>query len=324
MMNVQELLESKKKYEYMYWKKFHECKRLKQLLKDNGLGYHLEEKNDSIDDKYLGTIIKLGPYLDYGFIKSDINPYLFFHISECENFELNESILNKQVSFTINRKMDKIQATDIYYNGDIPKDNTNNTINSHLDMLNDYIPSLSSIKTNIDKPSNLNIDDSIIDSPNIWYMNAHENSLKYWEESIKSGFVITWNPDNRNNNVFYKLNNNDIIAWYVRGKGYIAILKVKQDPRKMTEADLDSLSSKHNHYCEYSRNWWKENGITIPVDFLSYVKPPMFVNNKNIPSVKDWTHGLRGSSCMHPSSGGWKKQVIEMYKYMKKINLQTQ
>jgi len=135
-MDIDELLESKQKYECMYWKKVHECNKLKQLLKDNGLGYHLgamkvscstvgsgscatvgsgscatgsstivysTRKLDNFSDnvnclnegKYSGTIIKLSQNLDYGFIKSDINSNLFFHISECKNFELDNSSLIK-------------------------------------------------------------------------------------------------------------------------------------------------------------------------------------------------------------------------------------
>lgn len=319
-MDIDELLESKQKYECMYWKKFHECNKLKQLLKDNGLGFHLDDFYSN-EDKYSGTIIKLSQNLDYGFIKSDINSNLFFHISECKNFELDSSILNKEVNFTLNRKMDKIQACDIYVKQDNPNIQDNINIDNgnidYLDILNDYnsVPSLTT--TIIEHTPNDEYLDFIKNAPNIWYMNAHENSMKYWKLTVKSGFVITGNGGNRNRSVFHKLNNDDIIAWYVRGKGYIAILKVIHDPCKITDKDLDDITCKQNQYSEEDRNWWKEYGIKIPVKFLSHVSPPKFINDKDIPSIKKWTYGLHGPHCMKPNNSEWENQVIEMYKYMK-------
>jgi len=320
-MNIHELLEDKQKYEAMYWKKNHECERLKQLLRDHGIC--MDDGPDKVGDRnesYTGHIFKLSHLCDYGFIQCNINSKLFFHVSECMNFDLNQSMIHKEVKFKIDKKRGKLQAIDINY---FIKTKTETT-SELLDILDDHalFPPLDTNITTIEQPLPPGINyhiQGINSANNVWYMNTHEHSMIYWKELVKSGFVITWNKNNRNKNIFHKLIKDDIIAWYVRGKGYISILKIIDRPSIVTDIELDALTSEQNVYSSGDRVWWKECGIKIPVEFLTHVKPSQCVNHCDIPSITKWSYGLRGSCCMKPSSDEWKQQVIEMYKYMESI-----
>ena len=327
-MNIHESLEGEQKYELMYWKKVHECKRLKQLLRDHGIC--MDDGHDKVCDRnesYTGHIFKLSHSCDYGFIQCNINSNLFLHVSECRNFELNQTMVNKEVQFKIDQKRGKLQAIDVHH---FIKNKAENT-SELLDMLDNHtqFPPLDSNITTIEEPlpqgSNDHIQSSndhiqnINSAKNVWYMNGHERSMIYWKALIRNGFVVTWNKDKRNKNIFHKLIKDDIVAWYIRGKGFIAILKVIDPPGMITDNELDALTSSKNVYSSGDRVWWKECGIKIPVSFLTHVKPDQCVNRSDIPSITKWTYGLRGSCCMKPSSDEWKQQVIEMYKYMESI-----
>ena len=74
-------------------------------------------------------------------------------------------------------------------------------------------------------------------------MNCHEHSLSHWEKLLEGGFVITWNKENRYKKIL-EMEINDIIAWYVRGNGYIAILQVKDKPKmNLTDDDLNFITN---------------------------------------------------------------------------------
>ena len=91
-MNIHESLEGEQKYELMYWSKVHECERLKQLLRDHSIC--MDDGQDKVCDRnesYTGHILRLSHSYDYGFIQCNINPSLFFHVSDCINFELNKT-----------------------------------------------------------------------------------------------------------------------------------------------------------------------------------------------------------------------------------------
>ena len=95
MSNLQRLIDDKQKYENMFWKKYHECEQLKQLLIDNNIRFDSIINHSSVKDK--GIIIKLSRNLDYGFINTLNQSGIFFHITDCENFILSENMLNKEI-----------------------------------------------------------------------------------------------------------------------------------------------------------------------------------------------------------------------------------
>lgn len=319
MSNFQCLIDNKKKYENMFWKKHHECEKLKQLLIDNNIRFDSIINHSSVKDK--GIIVKLSRNLDYGFINTVNESGIFFHISDCENFILSETMLNKEIEFKLNKENGRVKAVSVTYTPTINVKSNNDL----LDILEDYESSSNNLTTSVKPVENetLKTDDNdinnIIDKANnVWYMNCHEYSLRYWYKLLEGGFVITWNKENRYRKIL-EMEVNDIIAWYVRGNGYIAILQVKDKPMmNLTDDDLNFITNNGSIFPLDSkkREHWKSLTIKIPVKFLSVIDKDKCVNHKDIPSIGNWSYGFRGSNCIKPNNDEWSKQVIEMYKYM--------
>jgi len=320
MNNIQHLIDNKQKYENMFWKKYHECEQLKQLLIDNNIRFDSIIDHSSVKEK--GIIIKLSRNLDYGFINTMNQSGIFFHITDCENFILSETMLNKEIEFKLNKENGRVKAVSVTYT---PKINVKSN-NDLLDILEDYESSSNNLTTSVktvekETLETLNNDiDNIIDKANnVWYMNCHEYSLRYWDKLLEGGFVITWNKENRYRKIL-EMEINDIIAWYVRGNGYIAILQVKETPKmNLTDDDLNFITDNGSIFPLDSkkREHWKSLTIKIPVKFLSVIDKDKCVNHKDIPSIGNWSYGFRGSNCIKPNNDEWSKQVVEMYKYMK-------
>lgn len=320
MSNIQRLISDKQKYENMFWKKHHECEQLKQILIDNNIRF-----DASINDsKEKGIIIKLSRNLDYGFINTMSESGIFFHISDCDNFILSENMLNKEIEFKLNKENGRVKAVSVSYTPII-----NVKSNSDLlDILEDYNSSSNNLTTSVkpvEKETLETVDndiENIIDKANdVWYMNCHEYSLRYWDKLLEGGFVITWNKENRYRKIL-EMCKNDIIAWYVRGNGYIAILQVKEKPKmNLTDDDLNFITNNGEIFAidNKSRERWKSLAIKIHVKFLSVIDKDKCVNHKDIPSIGNWSYGFRGSNCIRPNNDEWSKQVVEMYKYMKNI-----
>lgn len=317
MSNFQRLIDDKQKYENMFWKKYHECEQLKQLLIDNNIRFDSIINHSSVKDK--GIIVKLSRNLDYGFINTMRESGIFFHITDCENFILSETMLNKEIEFKLNKENGRVKAVSVTYT---PKINVKSN-NDLLDILEDYESSSNNLTTCV-KPVEKETDDNdinnIIDNANnVWYMNCHEYSLRYWDKLLEGGFVITWNKENRYKKIL-EMEINDIIAWYVRGNGYIAILQVKEKPKmNLTDDDLNFITNNGSIFPldSKTREHWKSLTIKIPVKFLSVIDKDKCVNHKEIPSIGNWSYGFMGSNCIKPNNEEWSKQVIEMYKYMK-------
>lgn len=320
MSNFQCLIDNKKKYENMFWKKHHECEKLKQLLIDNNIRFDSIINHSSVKDK--GIIVKLSRNLDYGFINTVIQSGIFFHITDCENFILSETMLNKEIEFKLNKENGRVKAVSVTYTPIINVKSNNDL----LDILEDYESSSNNLTTSVKPVENetLKTDDNDINniinkSNNVWYMNCHEYSLRYWDKLLEGGFVITWNKENRYKKIL-EMEINDIIAWYVRGNGYIAILQVKEKPKmNLTDDDLNFITNNGEIFAldSKSRERWKSHAIKIPVKFLSVIDKDKCVNHKDIPSIGNWSYGFRGSNCIKPNNDEWSKQVVEMYKYMK-------
>ena len=67
----------------------------------------------------------------------------------------------------------------------------------------------------------------------IWYMNCrlhsnHKDNINRWNNQIDNGFVDAWKTPTVNQKIFEKLNIGDIIAWYIVGRGFSAILRIKR------------------------------------------------------------------------------------------------
>lgn len=319
MSNLQRLIDDKQKYENMFWKKYHECEQLKQLLIDNNIRFDSIINHSSVKDK--GIIVKLSRNLDYGFINTVNQSGIFFHITDCENFILSETMLNKEIEFKLNKENGRVKAVSVTYTPTINVKSNNDL----LDILEDYESSSNNLTTSVKPVENetLKTDDNdinnIIDkSNNVWYMNCHEYSLRYWDKLLEGGFVITWNKENRYKKIL-EMEINDIIAWYVRGNGYIAILQVKDKPKmNLTDDDLNFITNNGTIFPldSKTREHWKSLTIKIPVKFLSVIDKDKCVNHKDIPCIGNWSYGFRGSNCIKPNNDEWSKQVIEMYKYM--------
>ena len=328
MSNIQGLIAGKQKYKNMFWKKYHECEHLKQLLIDNNI------RVDGIinDSKKKGVIVKLSRNLDYGFINTVSESGIFVHITECENFTLSESMLNKEIEFKLIKDNDRFKAVSVNYTPTI-----NVKSNSDLlDVLEEYNSSSNNLTTSVTPveqvesvepvtPATNDLSDTldINKANNIWYMNCHEYSLRYWDKLLEGEYVMTWNTDNRYKKIF-DMSVNDIIAWYIVGKGYIAILQVTEKPTKIyDDKEIDAIVK----YCgetlpsSEARELWKQRTIKIPVKFLSVIDKTKCVTYKDIPSIGNWSYGYRGSNCIKPNNEEWSNQVVEMYKYMKTNSL---
>ena len=134
------------------------------------------------------------------------------------------------IEFKLNKENGRVKAISVTYTPTINVKSNNDL----LDILEDYESSSNNLTTSV-KPVEKVTDDNdinnIIDkSNNVWYMNCNEYSLRYWDKLLEGGFVITWNKENRYKKIL-EMEINDIIAWYVRGNGYIAILQVKYKPK---------------------------------------------------------------------------------------------
>jgi len=158
----------------------------------------------------------------------------------------------------------------------------------------------------------------IEESNNVWYMNARGHGFKCWEKLVENNFVYTWNHNNRNK-LEERLHVNDIIAWYMVGKGYISVLMVTAPVTIMTETDIDDMSLEEGD----TKSWLYDMDnkdytlLKIPVKFIARNDKYKCITKNDFQHWKsDWTSGLRGSSCMRPSNPLWKQQVIDLYNHM--------
>jgi len=309
-MNIQEVLESEKKYKNMYWKKHHECEGLKKQIVDFQRDLQVYQRK-----RYTGTIMWLSPHFDHGIISSEEFKTLFFHISQCSGFKLQSSTINKEVSFNVSINRGKFQAVNVSLSQDSM---------DYFDMLDHMETNEETTSSNVEEviieiEDNLEDDnlETIKQAKDIWYMNARGHSWDVWETLCDNQFVYTWNQTGKNDSLKDKLKINDIISWFMSGHGgYISILRVTGPITRMTDEELLAISFIwKDHMVEHDYHLLK-----IPVEFLSSVDKHNCVKKSDIPHWdSDWTSGLRGSYCMKPKNPLWKDQVIEMYKYMKSL-----
>jgi cold shock CspA family protein len=337
-------------YHSKFWAGYHSNK---ELTRENR---KLMLRLDIYEKKILyGEIKRISHHYDYGILTNTEYGDIFFHSSQCK-FNISNIILGKKVKFnlTIKKKLEAINVElilgdisnvfDILESGiynsdslqidelseDTSRDNTSDTSDTSCETSegNNSTHTLlnTGLNNNILPEDNYEEDlKSIHNARKIWYMNfrtwphddkkANEN----WLNLVDNGFVCTWQKDNLNTKLFEKLVIGDIIAWYVIGRGYGAILKVKGDCSYITDNDLkiwhtteESLKTHHE--------WAKKNEcriIKIPVEFLAYTKIDGCIKRFEGWSKEDWTSGFRGPNAITPKNKRWKEQVMKMYKKMK-------
>ena len=199
-------------------------------------------------------------------------------------------------------------------------DNTSED-NSTSNLLN------SGLNNNILPEDNYEEDLKIIhNAKNIWYMNCrlhsnHKDNINRWNNQIDNGFVGTWKTPKVNQKIFEKLKVEDIIAWYIVGRGFSAILRIKGECIAMNKDDLKiHFPEKSEEDIKNHLEWEKrENSriIKIPVEFLAYTDLNKCIKRMEGWQKEDWTMGYRGSNSMLPKHPRWKEQVMKMYKNMK-------
>jgi hypothetical protein len=338
-------------YHSKFWKIYHEKK---ELSKENR---RLMLRLDIYEKRILcGEVKRISHHSDYGILTNLEYGDIFFHSSQCK-FNISNHLLGKKVKFnlTITKKLEAINVelilgdisnlfdileSGIYKSGSLQIDELSDTSSDNIsDTSSDNISDDNTSEAN--STSNLlnnGLNDNILPEDNyeedlkiihnarkIWYMNfrtwphddkkANEN----WLNLVDNGFVCTWQKDNLNQKLFEKLLIGDIIAWYVIGKGYGAILRVKEECSFITDDDLkiwhtteESLKTHHE--------WAKKNDcriIKIPVEFLAYTKIDKSIKRMEGWSKEDWTSGFRGPNAISPKHPRWKEQILKMYKEMK-------
>lgn len=337
--------EKYEEYHGKFWAGYHTNK---ELTKENR---KLMMRLDIYEKRVLyGEIKRISHHYDYGILTNSEYGDIFFHSSQCK-FNISNILLGKKVKFNlmITKKVEAINVeliigdisnvfdileTGIYNSDNFQinesSDNTSDTSDTSSDNTSEANSTNMLLNTglndNILPEDNYEEDlKSIHNARKIWYMNfrtwphddkkANEN----WLNLIDNGFVCTWQKDNLNQKLFEKLLIGDIIAWYVIGKGYGAILRVKDKCSYITDDDLKIWHTTEESLKDH-QEWAKKNEcriIKIPVEFLAYTDLNKCIKRMKGWSKEDWTSGFRGPNSISPKHPRWKEQVMKMYKKMK-------
>jgi len=338
------------KYVNMYWDLYHKNKDNHKYYEDiiNGLKRKLSlyEKNN----EYTGKITTLKN--EYGFIENNCDKKtIYFKKDNCDfvtklyqevtyNLNMNEEykieicnikLINMNAWDTLDFCLENIHEQNIISN----VNDVNNVDDvDDVDVFNDV--------SNIISDPNI---DLIKNTENIWYMNGLGSNRKHkeyisgftnWKLFIENNFVITCNNHGRNK-LDKKLKINDLILWYMQGKGYVAILKVKGDIEILNYMDKVKINVGkivlNNTFvcCEETKNecikLWEEEEKThnyhmwkIPVEFIIHVDKNKCITKEDINySKEEWIGGLRGMLAMAPK-GDWKNMILKIYDKMKENN----
>jgi len=329
-------------YHNKFWKLHHKNNELVSEIND------LKMKIDIYERRLLsGEIKNISYHRDHGLVTHSDYGDIFFHKSKC-NFNLTNVLVGKKVTFhlthseRINKKLDAtnvslcmkdISAFDILDFGIYKSDSESLNVNELSDELSDTHSENSFVScqdgdevhlgSGHDILSECDHIKTITNSRKIWYMNFRPGSDKKandgWLNMIDNGFVCTWQKSKVNQKLFDKLQRGDIISWYVIGRGYGAILRVKNECSYITDNDLKIWHTNEESLKEH-HEWAKKCDcriIKIPVEFLSYTKLDNCIRRKIDWTTEDWTSGFRGPNAILPKHPKWKKQVIEMYIDMK-------
>ena len=336
-------------YHNKFWKLYHEKKELK---KEN---HKLRLRIDIYEKRILyGEVKRISQHLDYGILNNSDYGDIFFHSSQC-NFNMNNHLIGTKLKFNMifNKKLEAInlelQINDSLSAFDILDSGIYKSNSLKIDECNDSI-SESSIESNISDDSNESFisctdltdtkmnnihEDNISkehikminDTRKIWYMNCKMKIINKpknsWSNSIDNEFVFTWLKPKVNQKLSEKLKINDIIAWYMIGNGYSAIVRVKGLCSLMNKDDLKIHYPDKNEQEIKDHLEWEKNSncriIKIPVEFLAYTDLNNCIKKHLSWLPRDWTSGFRGPSAISPTHPRWKEQVITLYKMMKNI-----
>jgi cold shock CspA family protein len=245
-------------------------------------------------------------------------------------FDILETGIYKSDSFQIDESSDNTsdESSDNTSDDNTSNDNTSDTSGDNISEDNSTNMLLNTVlNNNILPEDNYEEDLKIIhNARKIWYMNCRlnyndQNHVNSWSNSIDNGFVGTWQKNKVNQKLCQKLVIGDIIAWYIVGMGYSAILRVKDSCSLMNKDDLKI------HYPEKSEEdiknhleWENRENcriIKIPVEFLAYTDLNKCIKRMEGWSKEDWTSGFRGPNAISPKHPRWKEQVMKIYKNMK-------
>ena len=303
-------------YHNKFWKLHHANKILTSEIND------LKIKIGIYEGRILsGKIKKISPVCDWGLLTNLEHGDIFFHQTKC-NFPLSNTLIDKSVNYnlTINTKFEA-------YNVSLEIDSSvSHNPFDILDMIS-YLPKSVDDKSVDDKLMVLGLitpqEDPYLDMINaaqdIWYMNFRVWDIDCWNGWLNckdNGFVTTWNNHGRNDSLYEKLKVNDIIAWYLVGKGYLAILKVTGKVCKLQGDDLKIFKCGDEQQIKGHLEWEKKEtyccGLKIPVKFLSHMQANNCIQGLDGHN-ESWTSGFRGSCAIKPKNKKWKDQVIGMY-----------
>ena len=351
------------KYTNMYWDLYHKnkdnYKYYEDIINDLKRKLSLYEKNN----EYTGTIINLKN--EYGFIENNSDKKHFYFKKDNCNFltKLYQEVqynLNMNEEYKIsayNIKLINMNEYDILnYEQTLHKPNIHehniheqNIIINIKDVNN--VTDVNNVNnvTDVNNVNNVNNDpniDLIQNTENIWYMNGLGSNRKHkeyisgftnWGLFIENNFVITCNKHGRNK-LDKKLKINDLILWYMQGKGYVAILKVKEDIEILNRIDKVKINvgkivlNNTLVCCEETKNecikLWEEaekkhnyHMWKIPVEFIIHVDKNKCITKEDINySKKEWMGGFRGMLAIVPK-GDWKNLVLKIYEKMKEMNI---
>jgi cold shock CspA family protein len=333
-------------YNSKFWAGYHTNKELKRENRKLMMRLDIYEKRI-----LYGEIKRISHHCDYGILTNSEYGDIFFHSSQCK-FNISNILLGKKVKFnlTITKKLEAINVelilgdisnvfdileTGIYNSDSFQINESSEDTSDTSDTSSDNTPGDNSTSNLLNSGLNNNIlpednyeeDLKIIhNARKIWYMNCRLDSnnpdhVNSWSNSIDNGFVGTWQKDKVNQKLCQKLVVGDIIAWYIVGKGYSAILRVKEECSLMNKDDLKiHYPEKNDEDIKNHLEWEKrENSriIKIPVEFLAYTDLNKCIKRMEGWQKEDWTMGYRGSNSMLPKNKRWKEQVMKMYKNMK-------
>lgn len=287
--------------------------------------FHSSQCNFNISNHLLGAKLKFNMIINKRLEAENVELNIKNTLSA---FDILDSGIYKSSDLQIKDNSSDNSSDDSFVSANSESNSSDINYNSTHMLLN------TGLNNNILPEDDYEEDLKIIHNANkIWYMNCrlHSNNkendtnnkdnINRWNNQIDNGFIGTWQTPTVNQKIFNKLNIGDIIAWYIVGQGFSAILRIKGNCSVMNKDDLkihfpEKSDEDINSHLEWEK---RENScvIKIPVEFLSYTKLDECIKRFEGWSKEDWTSGYRGSNSILPKNPRWKEQVMKMYKRMK-------
>lgn len=286
--------------------------------------FHNSQCNFNISNHLLGKKLKFNMILNKRLEATNIELDIEKSLSA---FDILDSGIYKSNDLQINDNISDNSSEESFESANSESNSVNSENSSNINYNPTNMLLNTGLNNNILPEDNYEEDLKIIhNTRRIWYMNCrydpnNKDDVNRWYSAIDNGFVGTWKTPSVNKKIFSKLNIGDIIAWYIVGQGFGAILRIKDNCSVMNKDDLKiHYPEKSDEDIKKHLEWEKNENcciIKIPVEFLSYTKLNECVKRIEGWSAEDWTAGYRGSNSMLPKHPRWKEQVMKMYKRMK-------